>query len=236
MKTNNEFSDHTATTSLLEQNRVIPVLRHITHDLNNSVWSILANLEVIEQLIQSDDQSLLELLTLVKSAAERASNECRQATSILKETTANRKPVELTLLIDTAACFVRRTLSPNIALIVGECDTDIVTQTGYSDVLLLLWSLVNNSAAAIGDNQGEIHITLSETKAKDFAVVTLTDNGGGMDARTLADCKEAFAGVDKKNLGIGLTAVAETMYSHRGKVDVESAAGVGTTFRLYFPK
>ena len=66
-------------------------------------------------------------------------------------------------------------------------------------------------------------------------MISVSDNGSGMTAETLSDCREAFNNVDKAKLGIGLTSVAEVMSFHRGKVTVASELGVGTTFRLYCP-
>ena len=229
--------DQLATTaSLLDQNRVVPVLRHLTHDLNNAVWSILANLELIDKQTESNDEILNELLAATKIAVERASKDCQRATSVLKKTTENREPIELATAFVNAARIVDSTTSANLAIVVKDSDGSFVARTSVADVLVILWCLAENSTAAIGTEPGIIQITFSEADTDPFSIVSISDNGCGLDAAVLAECQHAFAGVDKSKLGIGLTSVAEIMYSHRGSVEVESELGVGTTFRLFFPK
>ncbi len=235
MQSSEGSSDLPAITSVLNQQRVIPVLRHIAHDLNNSVWSILANLEVLGHLLPSDDETVQELLKSTQTAVERASTDCRRATSVLKTTTANRSHIELATALESAASIVRQTLPTNVDLVVAPCPESIVVATSPGDLLLLLWSLANNSIIAIGSAEGTIRVTTSETPEQEYAVVTVTDDGSGMNPETLSICEEAFAGVDKSKLGIGLTAVAETMYSHRGKAEMKSTLDVGTTIQLFFP-
>ena len=236
MQSSEGSSDLPAMASVLNQHRVIPVLRHIAHDLNNSVWSILANLEVLGHLVSPDDESLQELLKSTQTAVERASMDCRRATSMLKTTTANRIPIELAPALESVATIVRQSLPTNVHLIVDQCPESVVAATSHGDLLLLIWSLANNSVIAIRSDQGTIRITTSVTQDQEYAVVTVKDDGCGMDPEMLTNCQEAFAGVDMSKLGIGLTAVSETLYSHRGKAEVTSEVGVGTTIQLFFPQ
>ena len=102
------------------------------------------------------------------------------------------------------------------------------------DVLILLDSLAQNASQAIGETAGKITIEFQEDDS--FVDMIVADTGGGMSADQVAEIGPAMGKIDKSKLGLGLIAVAETMYSLRGKVQVSSTAGQGTAFTLRFAK
>jgi CheY-like chemotaxis protein len=70
-----------------------------------------------------------------------------------------------------------------------------------------------------------------------YVVVTVRDTGVGMDAEVLPHVFEPFFTTKgrAKGTGLGLATVYGVLQQHGGDVEVDSAPGEGTTFRLYFP-
>jgi CheY-like chemotaxis protein len=69
----------------------------------------------------------------------------------------------------------------------------------------------------------------------EFSWIEVRDTGCGMDAGTIGKIFEPFFSTKFLGRGLGLAAVAGIVRSHRGLLRVESAAGTGSCFRLYFP-
>lgn len=82
-------------------------------------------------------------------------------------------------------------------------------------------------------------ISLILRKDSNYTYLTIKDNGVGIPETDLANIFERFYRVDKsreevEGSGIGLTIVKNIMERHRGKIEVASRLGVGTSFTLTF--
>lgn len=67
-------------------------------------------------------------------------------------------------------------------------------------------------------------------------VLSVTDNGIGMDVRTQARVFEPYFSTKRGvGSGLGLTVLHQAVQEHDGAVDIRSAQAEGTTFTLYFP-
>jgi nitrogen fixation/metabolism regulation signal transduction histidine kinase len=95
-------------------------------------------------------------------------------------------------------------------------------------------NLVRNAMDAVsGAEAGEI-VLASELDASGRQVLSVTDNGPGMDERTLENIFVPFFTTKREGSGIGLSVVQQIMRSHHGRVAVASAPGQGTSVRLIF--
>jgi putative PEP-CTERM system histidine kinase len=81
---------------------------------------------------------------------------------------------------------------------------------------------------------GEVRIETSQSNG--WAVLSVTDNGCGMSPAFLkASLFRPFQTTKKKGLGIGMFQSKMIVEAHRGKIQVESEPGAGTTFRVMLP-
>ena len=102
-----------------------------------------------------------------------------------------------------------------------------------------LLNLIDNAIKYSADEKS-IQIVLRQTT--DHIVIEVRDRGIGIDSADLAKVFEPYYRaqfsdtITRRGAGLGLTLVQQILASHGGKVEVESTAGGGSTFRLMFPR
>jgi CheY-like chemotaxis protein len=77
---------------------------------------------------------------------------------------------------------------------------------------------------------------LSPVREQPWVCLEVCDTGIGMDEETRGRCLEPFYSTKGlRGTGLGLAMVYGVMERHQGRIEIESAPGVGTTIRLVFP-
>ncbi len=97
----------------------------------------------------------------------------------------------------------------------------------------VLVNLVLNANEAVGD-RGEIHVTTEQRDG--WVVLSISDNGCGMSKEFIArSLFQPFQTTKKGGLGIGLFQSRRIVEAHKGRIEVESEEGKGSTFRVMLP-
>lgn len=101
----------------------------------------------------------------------------------------------------------------------------------------VLYNLLSNAFKFTG-NRGKVHIHVKRPENDQVAIISVEDDGAGMDAQTLAHAFELFyqsRHTEHKGTGIGLALSKEIMALHHGTINVESKEGFGATFTITLP-
>ena len=124
----------------------------------------------------------------------------------------------------------------DIALCIQET-SDIVFASDYDRLYSILSNLLLNSLKFTPAGTVELHVQ----RVGEEAEFSVRDTGIGIEAEALAHVFEPFRQVDGSptraygGVGLGLAIVRRNTELLRGRVEVESQVGVGTTFRVRVP-
>ncbi len=103
-----------------------------------------------------------------------------------------------------------------------------------------MFSNLLQNACRYGKENGFIEVSLSQDDHT--IVLSVTDDGIGIAPEEIPKIWNRFYRVDKarssrnEGLGLGLSMVRQIVEIHKGRVDVKSVLGVGSTFNVYMPK
>jgi len=97
--------------------------------------------------------------------------------------------------------------------------------------------LINAADASEGRVDPRPRIVISTSRNEKGVVVTVTDNGAGMDKATLSRVFEEYFTTKPmgKGSGIGMAISKSLIESDGGTISIESELGIGTTVTLQFP-
>jgi signal transduction histidine kinase len=117
-------------------------------------------------------------------------------------------------------------------------DTTLPTFKGNVNKLeQVLMNLLLNAAQAIERKDGKIFITTSLDKTSKEIIISINDNGNGMDKETQKHIFDPFFTTKrhKGGTGLGLSIIYGIIQEHKGKIEVHSHPGKGTTFTIRIP-
>jgi len=119
-----------------------------------------------------------------------------------------------------------------------EGDLDVELPLRPRMLRMLTKNLAENAIRYAGHGST---FTLSVRRSGEFAVLTASDDGVGVDERTLERMFERFyrVGGDRARetggTGLGLAIVRHVAETHRGDVSLESTVGAGSSFTVRLP-
>ena len=221
----------------------------VAHDFNNALAIIIGNTELARQDIGPDHPAMVSLEEVAK-ASRRVKDLVQQILSFGRRQKLERKATSLALVVVETARLVRTTLPPTVSLTVN-CDPHApAVLADATQIKQILLNLCGNAIQAIQDcgRPGAIEMDLSafaktEGDAHDslkpgrYACLRVRDTGSGMDQATRARIFEPFFTTKQvgKGTGLGLSVVHSIVREHEASIEVESALGEGSSFRIYIP-
>jgi len=221
----------------------------VAHDFNNMLSVIIGNAELaMESMLPNDP--LHGTLHEIFRAAQRSADITRQLLAFARKQTTAPKVLDLNETVEVMLKMLRRLIGEDVDLSWQPAVKIWPLRIDPSQIDQVLVNLCVNARDAICD-VGKITIgtgtaTLNEDYCADhpgcvpgdFVVLTVSDDGCGMDQEILANLFEPFfttKGVDK-GTGLGLATVYGIVKQNQGYIDVASESGRGTTFRIYLPR
>ena len=101
-------------------------------------------------------------------------------------------------------------------------------------MLKVTTNLIFNAREALPPGSGQVSI--QTLRRAGWAVLAISDNGCGMSREFLdRSLFRPFQTTKKNGLGIGMFQSKMIVEAHKGKIEVESDPGKGTTFRVFLP-
>ncbi len=205
----------------------------VAHDFNNLLTSIMGNASLVLGDLNAVHPFYNRLQDVVR-ASQRAADLTRQLLAYSGKGRHFVQKAELSGLVHGMSGLIEAAVPKKIAL-ERHLEPHLPTiEADVNQMQQIVMNLVNNAIEAIGEESGRIVISTGRD-ADGCPYFEVADNGCGMDAETKARIFDPFYTTKFTGRGLGLAAVAGIVRGHKGAIQVTSAAGEGSAFRVTFP-
>lgn len=222
----------------------------IAHDFNNMLTIIMGDAELVLNSLPSDSPAR-KYIKQIYETAMRSSDLVKQLLSFARKQVIKSEVVNLNRVIEPTIKLLSEIIGENIELvwIPGEDLYDIKVDPVQVDQILT--NLCTNARDAISPGVGKIVIETKNVKLDEsycrihaacipgnYVMISVTDNGRGMDRETLKHIFEPFYTTKEvgKGTGLGLSTVYGIVKQNNGYIDAYSELGKGTTIKIYIPQ
>ncbi len=221
----------------------------MAHDFNNLLGVVIGYCELLQEGLQ-DDPRKLSLLGEIRKAADRATSLTRQLLAFSRLQVLEPRVLDLNAVVTDVGRMLQRLIGENIEL-ATELEPElgrVTADPGQLEQVILNLAINARDAMPHGGRlviatanvelDEQFVRALSGSRAGPHVMLTLSDNGQGMDAATLARIFEPFFTTKPKpqGTGLGLSTVYGIVKQSGGYIWVESEPGAGSTFRIYLPR
>jgi PAS domain S-box-containing protein len=218
----------------------------IAHDMNNTLAAIVATADCLAQ--EATDDAARADAEAILSSARRAADLTRNLLGFSRRGAFRSEVIRPESLVTSVLDMVARTLPKGIKVETSFGDELAAFDGDPSQFHHALLNLCINAADAMSASGvltlGAHLSELDEVRASALGlsvgrhvVLSVRDTGTGMDEATRQHLFEPFFTTKDvgRGTGLGLAMVYGTVKRHAGGIEVDSAPGAGTTFRIYLP-
>jgi PAS domain S-box-containing protein len=217
----------------------------VAHDFNN-ILNIIKGYTALLRQSSSVDENAAESLHVIEETVERGAYGVRQLLTLARKTEARLALTNANDLVSDLSKLLKQTFPKTIDIALEldpKLPSILIDSNQISQALLNL--CINARDAMPGGGKLILKTRVVEggqiqdaaATAESYVSIEVKDSGMGMDAAIQNRIFEPFfttKGIGE-GTGLGLAIVYSIVKNHNGAIDVNSEAGQGTTFRLYFP-
>ncbi len=208
----------------------------VAHEINNPLAGINTFARLLRKKLDAGDVESARVLDLVASEAERCGGIVRNLLLFSRVPGARFSREELGAVLDRCALLLKHQAElQEVAIRVEKADDLPPVVCDISQIQQLVLALAVNGIEAMPEGGT---LTLGARRhGTDEVVLTVSDDGAGIDPEDLDHIFEPFytKKEEGKGVGLGLAVSYGIVKRHHGRIEVDSKPGLGTTFNVHLP-
>jgi PAS domain S-box-containing protein len=235
----------------------------VAHEFNNLLTGIIGNLGLAQSELskESEEYSFIER---ANTSAERAAALIKRLLAFASKLEVTYNLISANDVVLKVVSLLRETMDPRIKIVVHTNEDPCVVMANPVQISNILINLLTNARDAIMEcieglfkfeckEKESFIINIKVKNAKidnrycklhtearpgEFVLITISDNGPGMDAETRRRIFEPFFSTKEEGekKGLGLATVYGIVKQHNGWINVSSEVGAGSKFKIFLPR
>ena len=220
----------------------------VAHDFNNVLGIVTACCELLRSHVEPNGAT--QYIDNIQEASKRGASLTRQLLSFSRRQVGTQpRLLDLNDAVKEVVKLLRPLMGEDVQLIVRHGAEVAVVESDPAQIDQIVLNIAVNARDAMPKGGKLILETSSQEfdaafagqhppmKAGRYVLLAISDNGIGMEAKTLSQIFEPFFTTKEtgKGTGLGLATVYGIVQQNGGHVRVYSEVGRGTTFKIYLP-
>ncbi len=215
----------------------------VAHDFNNMLTIIGGYGQMLLDSIETHHPARRNVEPIVEAAA-RASALTRQLLAFSRRQMVQPKVIDVNRLIVKMHKMLARVIGEDVDLTLALRPGIGRTRIDPGQIEQVVMNLAVNAREAMPTG-GRLTIGTARLEADEatvgllpgsYVMLTFADTGAGMDEQTRKHAFEPFFTTKTRGTGLGLATVYGIVKQAGGEIEVESAPGHGTVFRIFLPR
>ena len=224
----------------------------VAHDFNNVLQIISGNLQLLKLTVGEHEQAARRLVS-AESAVERGARLSSQLLAFARRQPLKPLVTDLGRLLRSMQELIRRALGERMIeeVFISEGLWHTLVDPNQMENVLLNMAINARDAMADDSGGGRLTFTLgnvtldgayaslhADVHPGQYVLLTITDTGHGMTQEVIGRIFEPFFTTKREGegTGLGLSMAYGFIRQSAGHIEVHSAPGAGTTFKIYLPR
>ena len=201
----------------------------VAHEIRNPLISIGGFARRLEKKL-SDDTS--EYAKIIVNEVTRLENILKEILGFVRSSRIKKVSVNINEFVNDIIDFSMLTLSEKHNAVIKELsEIPLFSSIDPDRIKEALLNIITNASQATDHGI----ITIKTRQEANEVVIEFLDNGCGIKPEDLKNIFNPFFTTKPQGTGLGLAVTHKIIQEHGGKVQVESAWGGGTAFKIYLP-
>jgi PAS domain S-box-containing protein len=248
-----DVSDQKAGEVRLRESQKLEAIGQLTgglaHDFNNLLGIVVGNLDLVEEGLPAEDESLHESFYAARDAAIRGASVAHALLSVARRQKMDLALTDVNQLLSDLMGLLASSAGTRVRLRSQLCAGPLWAMLDASGLSNVVLNLVINARDALVNHEGSheialrtkrVHVSLAQTgqlQPGDYALISVQDNGPGMAPEVLSRAFDPFFTTKEQGKGTGLGLAMVRGYAEQlgGLARIESQPGAGATVLVYLP-
>jgi two-component system NtrC family sensor kinase len=212
----------------------------VAHEINNPLTGVYTYIRLMERKIDQGQYGPEEIakhkgyLDTMRREVERTTAIVQNLLDFTRPKDPVRKPMNLVKVMEESLALISNKLNITNIEVVKLLNPLPEIQADPAHMKQVFLNLIINACEAMEEG-GTLTIRSDFHPDANTVTMSVRDTGCGIEEKDLARIFDPFFSTKKKGTGLGLSVVNGLVTRHNGKVEIDSAPGKGTDFRVTLP-
>jgi len=210
----------------------------IAHEVNNPLAGVLVYTQLLTKKLNSDKlskKSALGYLSKMDSELTRSTKLIRNLLDFARQSPPTLREVDLNEVVNQALDLATHSAELQHIQVIKELDPSLPKlMADFDQLQQVCTNLILNAIQAMPEGGGLTLRTSADSEGQ--LNIEVQDTGCGISPENMRKLFTPFFTTKGKGVGLGLAVTYGIIQRHKGRIEVQSKEGEGTTFTIHLPR